>query len=258
MEQSENTLFQDYSRAHYLADFSLLRGGGDPFLAFLNGQRVYDWLSVHLPDYISGDILDVGCGDGRVASAFARNKAYQGRYFGFDINLGRMEKLKAIFGDREGFDFGYSDVFHSYYNPNGKLNSHAFQYSNAKVDGVFNLIIYNSIFSHMSLNVIKHHFDEAFKYLSENGRIWATGYILDNEMINGFSNQYWDFSVPYDLGFSATPKKPEGCVAFHEKLWQKSASEAGLKIIRIIPGYWKTPVRSLDQHKQDVMILAAL
>ncbi len=31
MEQPASTLFQDYLRPYYLADFSLLRGGGIPF-----------------------------------------------------------------------------------------------------------------------------------------------------------------------------------------------------------------------------------
>ncbi|MGD9850219.1 MAG: class I SAM-dependent methyltransferase [Nitrospirales bacterium] len=255
MKKSTLLRAEDYMQANYLSDSTVLRAGGDPFLAFLNGQRVYDWLSVHVPEHCYGDILDVGCGDGRVAAAFGRDKSYEGRYFGFDINRDRIEALKNIFAERKKFEFGYADIAHSYYNPTGRLSPLEFRYSEAEVQGAFDLIIYNSIFSHMAVCAIKRHLQEAVKYLRVNGRIWLTGYMLDNEMVDGFSNKYWAFCTPYDLGFSAIPKNPEGCVAFHERIWHEIVSEVNLVFIHIIRGYWQTSTRSLDQHKQDVMIL---
>ena len=67
----------DFKICH-VNDFDWYESGGR--------QKIFEYLNIHVPLDLSSRVLDVGCGDGRVGSAFAREqKNFNGSYSGFDI-----------------------------------------------------------------------------------------------------------------------------------------------------------------------------
>ncbi len=244
----------DDSHRYWLISPALLRGGQSIVSGYVNGQWVFDWLSVHVPLDPESAVLDVGCGDGRVAAAFARpENHFTGRYYGFDIDRKRLSALIRLFQGNERFNFVHADIYHSYYNPGGTIPAESYRFPYA--DASFDLIWFNSIFTHLKLSVIAHNLREAFRCLAPAGKAWATAYLLDEH--GGPDDPPPDrrFETTYDQGFTATPDNPEGCVAYRLETILGLAEDIGFAVEKHIPGYWRAPRRSLDQHEQDVLVL---
>lgn len=249
----------------FLIDRDLRRAGGDPIQAVTSGEWVLAYLATQAPDHYTRRVLDVGCGDGRVASAYARAAVAALRYTGFDIHAGRIAALNRLFSraalaDGSDYRFHHADVFHSYYNPGGTIEPERIDYPFiwGEPERRFDLIFYNSVFSHMALPVIRRHLGQACGVLDPDGVIWMTTYLIDSDQEPPYVFGASSFSTPYGGGLSATPDNPEGAVAHFEPMMAEVVAEAGLRIVRKIPGFWKAPRRSLDQHEQDILLLRRL
>ena len=248
-------MYVENVNSYWLINPIFLRANNNIPKSIIAGQRVFDLLSVHVPLDSQARVLDVGCGDGRTAAAFARkSNNFSGTYFGFDINNLWIEKLNKLYKFRDNFDFAFLDMFHSYYNPKGSLppNKTIFPCNASEYD----VVIFNSIFSHMKLHVIEHNLNEAIKYFGKDGKIWATFYIIDDNCDSIIANQRWKFSEKYDQGFTATPETPEGCVAYNENTILNLFENIGLTVRNYIPGSWKMRRTTLDQHNQDIYVLS--
>tara|TARA_A100001015_G_C14875579_1_gene666168 strand:+ start:104 stop:913 length:810 start_codon:yes stop_codon:yes gene_type:complete len=220
------------------------------------GQDVFNWISIHVPLKLDSNVLDVGCGDGRVAAAFARkNNKFKGTYDGFDIHKTRVESLNKLMKNKKNFNFKYVDIQHSYYNPNGKEISHKFMFPYD--DKSFDLLFLNSIFSHFNFKTIRHYLTEIKRCLKEDGKVWITCYNIDGkyDRNNKALSKRRFFDTVYEEGFTSQPEKPEGSVGYTEEKWFEAISDAHLKIEKYIPGYWKINRQSLDQHEQDIFVL---
>lgn len=64
----------------------------------------------------------------------------------------------------------------------------------------------------------------------------------------------WRFEATFGEGYTATPDVPEKCVGFDQALIEQTLADHGFKVWKYIPGYWKSPRASLDQHNQDVLV----
>jgi ubiquinone/menaquinone biosynthesis C-methylase UbiE len=252
-------VFLDLAKKYELLHPFYMRGtniGSNSMASFQAGEKVFDYLSLWLPKNENLTILDAGCGDGRVAAAFARKIQHRiSKYEGFDIHKDRINALNELFSDGIKFNFKHIDIFHTYYNPEGKINPLDFKYPYN--ENFFDLIFLNSIFSHMRLAVIKKNLAEAAKVLKNEGLIWATIYILDHQdtSANHIQDKKRQFVYPYDEGMTSTPDDPERAVAFPLEVVNQMINELGLKIEKRIAGYWRGTKTSLDQHEQDILIL---
>ena len=246
-------LYVEDSGRYYLIAPHLQRAWGAP-LSFYLGQQVFDWLTIHVPLRLDARVLDVGCGDGRVAAAFARAKGFTGTYVGFDIHRERVRALTLVFEGQPRFRFQHVDLFHSYYNPKGLLDAETYQYADPPES--FGLVFFNSIFSHLRLSVIANHLRNAKQCLSADGKLWMTCYIIDEEHDRRLVGDDRRFEQRFDRGYTATPAEPEGVVAYEKATLLQTITEAGLVVEQCIPGYWHGHRNSLDQHEQDVFVLA--
>ncbi|MFH1092233.1 MAG: class I SAM-dependent methyltransferase [Pseudomonadota bacterium] len=218
---------------------------------FHDGRRILDLLTVHTELQFNETILDAGCGDGKVGSALAC-RDFEGRYYGFDLNPRRIKALNKLFQSRPNFNFRHADVFHSYYNPGGRQQPDRFKYPYE--DESMDLIFYNSIFTHMKLGTIAHNLKEARRCLKKEGKIWASFFILDEVYDPNYPRLEWRFNTPFDQGFTGNPANPEKSVAFNFDKIFSVLDLSGLRLTRYIPGTWKTPPASLDQHLLDVIV----
>jgi len=239
------------TRKYFLIGEGMLRGG--LLNAIIQGEGLFELLDIHTDFKTDATILDAGCGDGKNAAAFARHsERYTGHYYGFDTDKNRLNGLKEVFEKRPKFTFTHADIFHSYYNKEGTIPPVEFTYPYG--DKTFDLIYYNSIFSHMKLAVIEHSLKEAARCLGDRGQIYASFYILDKNAEPNFKPDD-SFTHPFDEGFTATPEKPEGLVAYPKETILKLFEKVGLTPAKYIPGFWKMKRTSRDQHGQDIFIL---
>ena len=220
-------------------------------IAYHLGRKTLDWLTVHTGFPPTADILDAGCGDGRVAAAFAGSD-FSGNYYGFDINKSRIEALNSLFSRKKNYHFTHADIFHSYYNPKGIHPPEGFIYPYP--DNSLDLVFYNSIFTHMKLEVIRHNLEEAARCLKKDGRIWASFFLIEPDHNPHKPGISWRFLHNYDRGYTATPQNPEKCVAYDIETIGSALEGSGFTLTRHIPGTWKGNKTSLDQHEHDVLV----
>jgi SAM-dependent methyltransferase len=209
---------------------------------------------VHAALDLGWRLLDVGCGDGRVAGAFARLGArFEGRYSAFDIDAARIDALQELFRDDPRFRFDHVDLFHPYYNKKGTIDpaTHVYAYP----DQSFDVVFYNSVFTHMTLKIIEQNLRQAARCLVRRGKIWASFYLLDEHEDPGYAGRHYPFKQAYDEGFTNNLDKPEGAIAYRKERILQVLAQIGLEVIKELPGYWKRAQHSLDQHEQDVLVM---
>lgn len=129
----------------------------------------------------ASQLLDVGCGDGRLASALFEFFE-EGSYRSFEVQKRYLDFLKgAIARKNPKFSFEYADLWHSYYNPRGqyKTEEYVFPYD----DNTFDIVFLNSIFTHFLPVTIAHYLDEINRVLKPDGTVLATYFIANDESI---------------------------------------------------------------------------
>lgn len=221
------------------------------FETIVTGQQTHDLLCIHLSMTGRESILDAGCGDGRVAAAFCMDQGFIGRYTGFDPNLVRVSELRLVYQNKPQFSFDHLDLYHSYYNPAGSMLPEHCEYPYP--DQAFDIVFYNSVFSHTRFAAIVASLREARRCLRDSGgRVFVTGYCIDGTA----SGKRWSFAVPYDRGFAAEADVPESALAFPKDVFLEAFEQAGLTMVNHVPGYWIAERQhSLDQAEQDIFIL---
>lgn len=191
-------------------------------------------------------VLEIGCGQGRVAFAL-RYILAAGRYTGFDIDQEKIRFLEETFHPRHpNFDFTWADVHNSFYNPAGSIPPTQYRFPVA--DRSRDLVFAASVFTHMVPENAAHYFREAARVLEPGGRCVFSFFLLDNyrrdrPRRHGFDNPRFEFNHEYGgcgTDFATVePADPERMTAYRRSLVERLAREAGLRLAREpLPGYW--------------------
>jgi SAM-dependent methyltransferase len=202
--------------------------------------RVYGGLAA------SSRVLEIGCGQGRVAFAL-RYILTQGPYLGFDIDGEKIAFLQRTFHPAHpNFEFVWADVRNSFYNPAGRVP--ATDYRFPAPDRSQDLVFAASVFTHMVPEHTAHYFREAARVLAPAGRCVFSVFLLDHYLSGrtrrpGFDNPRFEFVNRYrDWGeafATVEPSDPERMTAYRESLLERFAAEAGLQLVGPpLPGYW--------------------
>ena len=93
----------------------------------------------------------------------------------FDVQKRYIEYLKRRYGYNFNFSFKYADLYHSYYNRDGRISPIRFKfpYENNSFDVVF----LNSIFTHLLPEVVDHYLAETSRVLRPKGTLLASFFI---------------------------------------------------------------------------------
>jgi len=124
------------------------------------------------------DVLDIGCGYGRVAHALLRH-GHRGDYIGMDILPRHIawcsEQLTPATGGR--YVFHHLDVENARYNPAGSLSP-----NDVSLDFGLQptLVIATSVFTHMYADTIEHYLRELRRIIAPNGRVFATFFLMNS------------------------------------------------------------------------------
>ena len=199
-------------------------------------------------------ILDVGCGDGSIAGAFGRQN-HDGIYHGFDIKKEWIVLLNKLFKNKCNYKFFYFDIFHSYYNKNGLKKPESFDFD--LINKNYDLIIMNSIITHMTYKTISNYFRNCKSYLSKNGEIYVTTRLIDENFdhTKAFDKRFNIKPIEYEGSLTFTPNKPELLLAHKKNQILKIIDESGLRVHKFIDGTWNKGFQSHKQHQHDVFIL---
>ena len=168
-------------------------------------------------------ILEIGCGCGRFAFAFA-DKVADGAYTGVDIDGPSIQSAKSnAFLSRKKFAFHHLDVHNTEYNPDGKFAADEYRFDFA--DNSFDVVFLVSVFTHMLPADVKNYISEIGRMLKPGGHVVFTTFVMDaGTQFDG--NDFIYGTGPYR---SSHPEMHEICIGYYVDFLDECIKEAGLQ-----------------------------
>ena len=219
-------------------------GGGD-FIAV--GDAFLGTLKRHglTPEM---DVLDVGCGQGRMARPMTGY--LKGRYEGFDIDKSGIEWCRSQYQDVPNFAFHHANVFNARYNKAGQVAAKDYRFPFE--DNSFDRIFLTSVFTHMFKDDVENYLSEISRVLKPSGKCLVTWFLLD-EVSRQSQHPVMNFAYDVDDVSRTTVKSnPEAAIAFDLDFVRGLYQKYNLKIEDIEHGKWGRPDSRFDL--QDLVI----
>lgn len=220
-----------------------------------------DYLANHVlklaqrePDTPPRNILDVGCGYGRLAYGLRRQE-YCGKYEGFDILMPHIDWLNDNFIDSRGgaYSFRHVNIYNERYNPKGNaLATVTLPYATGEFDTLVSL----SVFTHLYEDDLSVYFKRLAELVGEGG-IWvATFFSIPEGFSLDSSQEGATFPLTKQISQNAyihDPKEPLFVIAYNEAFLLKMFAKEGFEIISQRKGRWLTNDNALEL--QDWFVL---
>ncbi len=195
-------------------------------------------------------VLDVGSGIGRIAAPLSRYLDEEGSYDGFDV----VEKgvdwcRKRIASRHPNFKFQYIPLDNDLYRKEGEnAAGFRFPYDSNR----FDLVVVNSVFTHLVLDEVDNYLGEISRVLKPGGRCYATFFLFDEKT-------KWPegFDFPFDYGRCRLmdDEVKSANVAFEEKyLLQELAVKKRLSVRHLFYGFWRGLPKETCKEFQDIVI----
>lgn len=225
------------------------------------GEEWSNLLRAHGTLTATSDVLEIGCGLGRIAFAI-RYLVRGGTYTGFEIVQRKIAFLERTFHRAHPhFAFKWADVRNSYYNPGGRFLPT--QYTFPAGDASQDLVYAASVFTHMVPENAQHYFAEAARVLRPGGRCVFSFFLLERYLAG--AERPFNFGSPafaFDLGLPAwgndfayvNADNPEQMTAYSAALITRFAHDAGLELANIVPGLW-SGTEPAAAPTQDLVVL---
>jgi SAM-dependent methyltransferase len=201
------------------------------------------------------DVLDVGCGVGRLAVGLTGYLSDEGSYEGFDVvRPGIRWCQRHVTPRRPRFRFAVADIANAEYNPAGRFQAREFPFPYETAS--FDLVVLTSVFTHMRPDEVQHYLGEIRRVLRPWGRMLATAFVVDDEALRlaeapGHPLPF----LPDARGFyTTTPHRPEVAIGYDEGRLRGFLADAGLRLDhdRVLRGTWAG--RPGDVDGQDVLL----
>jgi SAM-dependent methyltransferase len=200
------------------------------------------------------EVLDVGCGVGRVAYALTQYLRPAARYEGIDIVDRLIDWAGRTISPRfPNFSFRKADIYNKHYNPHGPVR--ASEYRFPYEDESFDLIFLTSVFTHMLTAEVRHYLDEFHRLLRPGGRCLSTCFLLNAEsealIRAGKSNQNLVHPLD-DHCYAVLADVPEASIGFKEPALLGWIAERGFTLQGHYYGNWCG--RAGRTHYQDILV----
>lgn len=220
------------------------------------GRIVKEQLLAHCALAPESAVLDIGSGIGRIAIALTEVLSSQGLYRGFDITPDAIAWCEREITSRHPqFQFALSDVFNSSYNPGGQLKpeSYAFPYE----EGVFDVAIATSVFTHLPYREMRNYVQEMHRVLKPGGKVLATFFLLDATAREHIARGQSTLNFVHALEGCQVidPAVPEKAVAFDHAEMLAILQQQGLHVDRLQLGGWSGRAIEGPDFYQDLFIL---
>jgi SAM-dependent methyltransferase len=170
------------------------------------------------------NVLDFGCGCGRLARQMIQQNPRPRRYLGIDLHRGMVrwdrDNLQPL---APGFEFQHHDVYHGIFNPQASATQAPFPVE----DRTVSLLVAWSVFTHLTQDQCEYYLREAARVLRADGVMFSTWFLFDKSvfpMMQDFQNvlyiNEWD---------------PTNATIFDRKWVVQLASALGLTIRSVVP-----------------------
>jgi ubiquinone/menaquinone biosynthesis C-methylase UbiE len=200
-------------------------------------------------------ILEIGCGSGRMALPLTSYLSEAGSYTGMDITLESIHWCQRHITSRHpNFQFLHADLYNQRYNPEGRY--HTKDYHFPFNDESFDFIFLTSVFTHLLPEDTKNYLGEVARLLRPDGRGLITFFLLNEAQQALASQDQNDIDFKYGLGPYRTRSEitPESAVAYDEVFLGQVIAQCGLEITEPVSfGTWSGRRDGLSY--QDIVLL---
>jgi ubiquinone/menaquinone biosynthesis C-methylase UbiE len=190
-------------------------------------------------------VLEVGCGCGRIATALASYLADSGGYDGFDVAAPLINWCREEMQPRlPRFRFHLADeVKAPGHNPSGTKSAAEFMFPYPSSG--FNLVILSSVLTHILPEAIENYLRETARVLQPGAPAFISMFLFDAAAANAVNSQTTIVDFRHRIGSCLTfdPVHPEEGIACEEAWFLEAVNRAGLRLSTVRRGDWRT-VRS--------------
>lgn len=202
------------------------------------------------------DVLDVGCGAGRMARPLAGWLG--GRYEGFDVQARLIRWCRRQYARHHpNFGFTHVDVANDVYNPSGRERAAELHFPYPHDS--FDFAILTSVFTHLMGDAVLHYLDELARVMRPGGTVFGTWFLLDREVEVALDADRTELAFPErnrdaSLGEvrMASLETPSAAVAYDLDAVRTAHADRGLAIREHWPGSWVG--RPKTATWQDVLV----
>ena len=184
------------------------------------------------------DVLDVGCGAGRMAVALTPYLT-TGSYVGIDVVAESIRWCERnIAAHHPNFRFEVADVRNDVYNPRGSMtpDSYRFPFS----DAAFDMTIACSLYTHLLRPQVANYVRESARVLRPGGTFFGTFFVIDDEVHarQAAGAGRLAMTVIDDGVYAAHPEEPEAAIGYDASWLMQVIDDAGLQPGPIRRGNW--------------------
>lgn len=180
-------------------------------------------------------ILDIGCGCGRLAYALAMDAALrelQINYTGMDVDRAGVHWCQwHISPKNPRFTFYHADCYNRSYNPHGAIAAANYHFPHA--DASFELILLTSVCTHLLEQELRNYIKEIARLLAPGGVAYATFFLYERseEVTAGIARH--GIAFPFVQGDCAVNREdyPTNAVAYNEAFVRELVQQTGLRIV---------------------------
>ena len=202
------------------------------------------------------NVLDVGCGIGRLAVPLTQFLNDKGSYHGFDVVADGIEWCTAnITSVHPNFTFKFIPLRNDLYNLDTKKEAGEFTFPYA--DNSFDLVVLTSVFTHMQYKEVANYLMQIQRVLKPNAKCLATFFIIDDatRTIINTRPEVMQFDYEFDTYYLHDSKVKDANIAFKYEALQNMIGKTGLEINTINNGWWRGTPKHESFNFQDVVIL---
>lgn len=205
----------------------------------------------------ASNLLEIGCGVGRLAYELSDYFEPAGRYTGFDISEAAIDWLNEHYAPAlPGFRFDHLDVANPRFNPTGRQEPGEVRFPYP--DAGFDLVVAFEVFMHVDRLGVEVYLAEIARVLRPGARAVVTFMaVYDDARPGRYAGR--DFVAVGDGVYTRLPDRSGWSLGYHDSLIRQMISEAGLQLDETIEGSWHRPLEPPTpglQHGCDVYVVA--
>jgi SAM-dependent methyltransferase len=228
----------------------------DTFIGY--GHSLVDLLRTH-GFTTDSDLLDIGCGYGKLAVGLLAKGDYVGNYLGFDILPKHVGWCMATITPIDArLRFAHVDVRSGRYNPKGAVDPVDVVFPTA--DATFDYCALFSVFTHMDRRTVERYLHEIARVLRPGGVAVSSWLLFDDDRLAAVVSDRATYPLIHlndDGSRSMEAEDPLRAIGFPIDDVVAMATKAGLEVATIERGGWPegTAERSSGSGLQDLIIL---
>jgi ubiquinone/menaquinone biosynthesis C-methylase UbiE len=189
----------------------------------------------------SGQVLDIGCGVGKIARPLVSYLKTEGSYHGVDIAHDAIEWCCEAYKGHPNFHFHHADLFNTRYRPKGKVSAVSFKFPFPA--NYFDVCFLGSVFTHLLPDETANYLGEIARMLKPGACCLGTFFVLDVEAKRNIEAGTTSPKFAYELADGSGCRiemkdVPEAAIAYDEAWLRRIYAKAGLVIEAINLAHW--------------------